>query len=91
MVSSSVAGVAILRPTRSDRRVASSAFRLWRRPLTKNFGHGEMQEADLIGRAAKPADEIGKDAIDARSIRMQLLMPIRGKQQLPGSGGQLGS
>ena len=47
------------------------------------LGHGEMQEADLIGRAAKPADEIGEDAIDASSIRMQLLMPVRRQAATP--------
>ena len=33
------------------------------------LGHGEMQEADLIGDAAKPADEIGEHAIDASRRR----------------------
>ena len=50
-----------------------------------------MQKADLIGHAAKPADEIGEHAIDASAVGMQLLMSVRGKQQLSRRGGQLGT
>ena len=32
--------------------------------------HGEMQEADFIDRAAKSADEIGEDSIDASRMGM---------------------
>jgi hypothetical protein len=51
--------------------------------------HSEMQEADFIGHAAESTDEIGKHAVDASTMGMQLLMPVRGKQELPRRGGQI--
>lgn len=51
-------------------------------------GHGEVQKADFVGHAAEPADEIGEHAIDTSPMRMQLLMPVRSKQELARRGGQ---
>ncbi len=55
------------------------------------LGHGEMQEADLIGDAGKPINEIGEHAIDTSAVGVQLLMPVGRKQQLSRGCGQLGA
>ena len=40
-----------------------------------------MQKADLLGGAVEPADEIGKDAVEAGLGPMQLLMLIAGDEE----------
>ena len=69
MVFSSVAGGGDL--AAGAQRPARRLERIQTLPASADeefLGHGEMQETDLIGRAAKPADEIGEDAIDASPI-----------------------
>ena len=42
---------------------------------------GKMQKADLLGDAVKPANEIGKHAVNAGAMAVQLLMLFGGKEK----------
>ena len=49
-----------------------------------------MQKADLLGGAVEPADEIGKDAVEAGFGPMQLLMLVAGDEKRARRLGKLG-
>ena len=56
----------------------------------QGLGQGKMQKADLLGGAVEPADEIGKDAVEAGLGPMQLLMLVAGDEERARRLGKVG-
>jgi hypothetical protein len=54
------------------------------------FGHGEMEEGDLVGDPVEPANKIGKDAEQAGLAGLELLMLVAANEQLPCRHGKIG-
>ena len=51
------------------------------------FGDGEMEKADLLGDALKPANEIGENDVEKTLGGMQLPVLVANDEKLAGRGG----
>ena len=78
-----------MQPLLSALRVASMELSgQWRDEEV--LDHSEMEEADLVGRSVEAEDEIGKDAEQASLARIELLVIVRGDEQLTRRRGEIG-